>query len=211
MLYRFFSVNGINGFFCTAAVGLINQLVVVYIFKLQFGIGKNKLPYNRCYFRAFPPCRFQKFSACGNVVKQVSHPDACARVGGKLPFGFNTSRLYLYLRACFVAFRFCKHFHNGNGGYACQSLASEAESFDFVQILRQSDFTCCMRQKCDVDIVFFYTATVVNNIYKVDSAVFNGYFYIFGARVDAVFHKLLDYGRRSFHYLSGGNFVVNIA
>ena len=68
MLYRFFSVNGINGFFRTAAVGLINQLVVVYIFKLQFGLGKNKLPYKQMLFPRFSrPADFKNFLRAGTL------------------------------------------------------------------------------------------------------------------------------------------------
>ena len=97
--------------------------------------------------------------------------------------------------------------HTRNGGYAGESFAAKSKCGNLHQIVHRSDFAGGMPHKGFPDLIRRNSSAVVRDPDKAVSSVLDFDGNGSRGRVNRVLRKLLDHGSRSFHHLSGGNFV----
>ena len=152
---------------------------------------------------------FHELHARGGVIKQVAHQNRCALRAACGRFLRDLPRVQMQAHAGAV-FRLGQKINPADCRDGSERFAAEAERRDGGKVVFIADFAGCMAQKRCARVLGGHAAAVVGNADEGHAAVLDFDGDARCARVNGVFHQLLDDGGGAFNHLACGNQVRNV-
>ena len=153
------------------------------------------------------PVGFQELVSRGGVEEETAHdhrrPFGAAGDGHILNVARAKRHMYA-LRAAAAAGGKLYLAHGGDGG---KRLATKAHRADGLKPLRVMQLRGGVAQKGNARVLRRHAAAVVRHADVDCASALYLYYYVLCARVNGVFHKLLNYGGGALHHLAGGDHV----
>ena len=161
--------------------------------------GKDRRPLGGVLFHKLEPGR--------GVEEQVTHHHGCPFGAARLLHSIGNPSLQRQGRSKGRAGGTGHYVDAGHGADCGQSLATEAQGADGLQIILGAQFAGGVAQKCGRQLIRLHAAPVIGHTDKGHAAVCNFHRHLFGSGVDGVFHQLLGHAGRTLHHLTGGDQV----
>ena len=155
--------------------------------------------------------RLEELASCRHIVEEIAYAEVGSSRRRYLIGGYMLRICKIHLAAHLIVFPTGLERDLGHCCDGCQSLSSEAESQDIVQVL------CCLKLGCRVSLetedglVRRHSASVVDDLDESPAGILDHDGNLIRSCIHSILHQLLHHGCRPLHDLSRGDHIRYIA